>query len=198
PTEANPSAALRKPPPQQKTKLGAPSPCRPTPRTPAPGANAAATIACFCSLLHRRRRSGPASTSTLATAPVSCTGANTGVCTGSYQPDQITNRKAVLGGRLPLRRISKMTNPPDESTTVAAILAKSPSLGLMIPEDTSFQHWLAVGKHLALADNALAWRIGDWWIYGEHRYGERIAIFRRGGWSGPGFGACRNYATVAR
>jgi len=53
-----------------------------------------------------------------------------------------------------------MTNSPDESTTVAAILAKSPSLGLTIPEDTSFQHWLAVGKHLALADNALAWQIG--------------------------------------
>ena len=32
-----------------------------------------------------------------------------------------------------------MTNSPDESTTVAAILAKSPSLGLTIPEDTSFQ-----------------------------------------------------------
>ena len=83
-------------------------------------------------------------------------------------------------------------------TTVAAILAKSPSLGLTIPGDTSFQHWLAVGKHLALADNALAWRLGDWWIYGEHRYGDRIAVLRRGGWSGPGFGACRNYATVAR
>ena len=72
-----------------------------------------------------------------------------------------------------------MTNSLDESTTVAAILAKSPSLGLTIPEDTSFQHWLAVGKHLALADNALAWRVGDWWIYGEHRYGDRIARMER-------------------
>src|SRR5262249_26628962 len=98
----------------------------------------------------------------------------------------------------PLRRICKMTNSPDESTTVAVILAKSPLLGLTIPEDTSFQHWLAVGKHLALADNALAWRVGDWWIYGDHRYGDRIAVLRRGGWRGPGFGACRNYATVAR
>src|SRR5262249_46217916 len=38
-------------------------------RTTAPGLNAAATIACFCSTLHRRRRSGPANTSTLAIAP---------------------------------------------------------------------------------------------------------------------------------
>ncbi len=33
-------------------------------RTTAPGPNAAATIACFCSTLHRRRRSGPPNTST--------------------------------------------------------------------------------------------------------------------------------------
>ena len=52
---------------------------------------------CCCS---RRRRSGPASTSTLATAPVSCTGANTGVCTDPYQPDQFTDRKTALAGRL--------------------------------------------------------------------------------------------------
>jgi len=61
-----------------------------------------ATIACFCSLLHRRRRSGLASTSMLATTPVSCTGANTAVCTDPYQPDQLTDRKPVPAGRLPL------------------------------------------------------------------------------------------------
>ena len=32
---------------------------------------------------------------------VSCTGANTGVCIGTYQPDQLTDRKTVLGGGLP-------------------------------------------------------------------------------------------------
>src|SRR6266404_7097869 len=37
--------------------------------TTAPGARLAATIACFCSALHRRRRSGPVMTSTLAIAP---------------------------------------------------------------------------------------------------------------------------------
>ena len=49
-----------------------------------------------------------------------------------------------------------MTNPSDENNTVDAILAQSPPLGLDIPEGTSFEHWLALGKHLALADNALA------------------------------------------
>ena len=40
------------------------------------GPKLAATIARFCSLVHRRRRSGLASTSTRATTPVSCTGAS--------------------------------------------------------------------------------------------------------------------------
>ncbi len=46
-----------------------------------------------------------------------------------------------------------MTNPPDQGNTVDAILAKSPPLSLDIPEGTSFEHWLALGKHLALVDN---------------------------------------------
>jgi len=91
-----------------------------------------------------------------------------------------------------------LTNPSDENNTVDAILAQSPPLGLDIPEGTSFEHWLALGKHLALADNALAWRVGDWWVYGEHRYGDRITAVRTRGWNGPSFGACRNYAMVAR
>jgi hypothetical protein len=32
--------------------------------------------------------------------PVSRTGANTGVCTAPYQPDQFTDRKAAFGGGL--------------------------------------------------------------------------------------------------
>jgi hypothetical protein len=92
----------------------------------------------------------------------------------------------------------KLASLPDENSTVDAILAKSPPFALEIPENISFEHWLAVGKHLALTDNALAWRIGDWWTYGEHRHGDRIAVLRTKAWSGPSFGACRNYATVAR
>jgi hypothetical protein len=92
-----------------------------------------------------------------------------------------------------------LTSPPDEPDDIVNdIIAKSPTLGLDIPDGTNFEHWLAVGKHLALADNALAWRIGDWWAFGEHRYGDRVAVVCVNGWDGPGFGACRNYATVAR
>jgi len=77
-------------------------------------------------------------------------------------------------------------------------LANSPPRGLKVPEGTTFEHWLALGKRLALADSALAWRIGDWWVHGEHRYGERISAVHASGWNGLSFGTCRNYATVAR
>ena len=97
-----------------------------------------------------------------------------------------------------LEGFPKLTDPPDQDNTVDAILAKSPPLSLDIPEGTSFEHWLALGKHLALVDNTLAWRIGDWWVYGEHRYGDRVAAIRTRRWNGPSFGACRNYAMVAR
>src|SRR5438445_81989 len=44
------------------------SPAAGSPPT-APGPYAAATIVCFCTMLHRRHRSGPTRTSTLAIAP---------------------------------------------------------------------------------------------------------------------------------
>jgi hypothetical protein len=89
-------------------------------------------------------------------------------------------------------------NNPDEHDPIDTILARSPPLGLEIPEGTSFQDWQALGERLAFADNSLAWRVGDWWVYGEHRYGDRVAAVHSQGWNGPSFGACRNYAIVSR
>jgi N6-adenosine-specific RNA methylase IME4 len=40
------------------------------------------------------------------------------------------------------------------------------------------------------------WWLGDWWIYGQHAYGERAAIVAEGiGWA---FGTCMNAGSVAR
>ncbi len=47
--------------------------------------------------------------------------------------------------------------------------------GLSIPEGLSFDEWLGVGRKLMLADKAVQWAIGDWWAYGDHRYGERAS-----------------------
>lgn len=46
---------------------------------------------------------------------------------------------------------------------------------LSLPEGLSYDQWLSVGRKLMLADKAVQWAIGDWWVYGDHRYGERAA-----------------------
>ncbi len=86
-TCAKPFAAARRSRRQREIKLAVTSACRATSRTTAPDLNAAATIACFCSTLHRRRRAGPTSTSTLAIAPSLAPVQNTGVCTTEVDPE---------------------------------------------------------------------------------------------------------------
>jgi hypothetical protein len=45
---------------------------------------------------------------------------------------------------------------------------------------------------------ALLEGLGDWWAYGEHRYGDRKAIVEAPGWTGPSYQTCRNAATICR
>lgn len=47
------------------------------------------------------------------------------------------------------------------------------SLSLALPETLSFGAWQHVGRELAAQEKVLNWWIGDWWVFGEHRYGER-------------------------
>jgi hypothetical protein len=46
------------------------------------------------------------------------------------------------------------------------------STGLELPEGLSIEKWLIVGAQLQSAGRALMWWLGDWWLYGENRYGE--------------------------
>ena len=70
-------------------------------------------------------------------------------------------------------------------------------LSLSLPDELSFERWQIVGRELAARDKCLNWWIGDWWAFGEHRYGERAKIAAEGCF-GIGFGALRNYGSVCR
>jgi hypothetical protein len=72
-TSVNPAAAVRRPWRQSKSDYA-------RPQTDAPGATASATIDCFCSGIHRRRRSGPDSTPKSAHRTVSCIDASESAC----------------------------------------------------------------------------------------------------------------------
>jgi hypothetical protein len=44
---------------------------------------------------------------------------------------------------------------------------------------------MAAGEMLGEITHATAWWVGDWWIYGEHRYGERKVIVEADNRIGP-------------
>ena len=50
---------------------------------------------------------------------------------------------------------------------------------LPLPEGLGVEEWEAIGADLARAARAVQWLIGDWWRYGERRYGEAEAIASR-------------------
>jgi N6-adenosine-specific RNA methylase IME4 len=70
--------------------------------------------------------------------------------------------------------------------------------GWRMPDRLSERQWKAAGEALGRAERAVMWWIGDWWAYGEHRYGDRRAIVEAPGWTGPSFQTCVNAATVCR
>jgi hypothetical protein len=71
-------------------------------------------------------------------------------------------------------------------------------VGLSLPDNLDCDQWLEVGLALGRVRGVLMWAIGDWWAFGEHRYGERTAVVQSEEWEGPAFGTCVNAATVCR
>src|SRR5262249_55648987 len=47
-------------------------------------------------------------------------------------------------------------------------------------------------------ENCVSWWIGDWWAFGEHRYGSRKALVEADNWRGPAYQTCANAASVCR
>lgn len=68
--------------------------------------------------------------------------------------------------------------------------------GLSLPENLSVAEWIGIGRKLVLADKAVQWALGDWWVYGEHHYGDRAAIAIQIG--ERDFQTLMNYGSVSR
>jgi hypothetical protein len=47
--------------------------------------------------------------------------------------------------------------------------------GLHLPADLPYGEWEAVGVALIGIEKSVQWWLGEWWLYGEHKYGERAA-----------------------
>ena len=70
--------------------------------------------------------------------------------------------------------------------------------GLELPPSMPLEMWEVVGRALGEMDDKLRWCIGDWWAYGEHRYGDRHALVESDDWHGPSFQTCVNYGNVCQ
>lgn len=65
-----------------------------------------------------------------------------------------------------------------EASPVSLALTDQISLSgssLTLPSGLTYDEWLGIGRKLMLADKAVQWAIGDWWVYGDHAYGERAS-----------------------
>lgn len=72
---------------------------------------------------------------------------------------------------------------------------------LTIPEGLTFDDWAAMGDALSNAEQSVMWWIGDWWAYGEKKYGERSRLLgqlREAGHNPPSLGTCMNAGSLAR
>jgi hypothetical protein len=75
---------------------------------------------------------------------------------------------------------------------------KTKNCSLELPEDMTEVDWVGVGNTLGILESNVSWWIGDWWAYGETKYGQRKAIVEAEGWQGPAFQTCMNAAGVAK
>lgn len=71
------------------------------------------------------------------------------------------------------------------------------AVSLRLPEGLSFTDWESVGRKLCAAEKSVMWWIGDWWVYGEAKYGERARLARQGIF-GVTFEHLINVGTVSR
>jgi hypothetical protein len=70
------------------------------------------------------------------------------------------------------------------------------AIGWAPARELGYDEWVEHGRAIARVQAAAAWWLGDWWRYGEHRYGDRLrAVDDLDGL--PPFQTCRNAGWVA-
>jgi hypothetical protein len=67
-----------------------------------------------------------------------------------------------------------------------------------LPDGMDEREWRDAGELLGRVERSVSWWLGDWWAYGEARYGDRKAIVMAENWDGPKYEACKNTASICR
>jgi N6-adenosine-specific RNA methylase IME4 len=99
--------------------------------------------------------------------------------------------------------VSKLSLGVEKVAATSAVVAMPPILptsraklsevALSLPDDFNFEEWQQLGHALDRMEHAVQWWRGDWWAFGQHRYGDRLALV------GPErFKSYHNAGTVSR
>jgi N6-adenosine-specific RNA methylase IME4 len=64
-----------------------------------------------------------------------------------------------------------------------------------VPPERTEQEWKAFGEGIGRIERMVGFAIGDWWNRGEQW--RRTEIVTADGWTGPTYGTCRTYGTIA-
>jgi hypothetical protein len=75
---------------------------------------------------------------------------------------------------------------------------KATRTGLVFSDGINEVEWEEIGRNLGDVETAYQWMVGDWWIFGEQKYGARRHIVESPTWTGPAYGTCINCGTVCR
>ena len=91
-----------------------------------------------------------------------------------------------------------MSNNPSVIPTILGLRGKVTATSWQPPESMSEQEWQAAGEVLGQADRGVQWWLGDWWRFGERRFGATKAIIEAGSWRGPDYQTCANAGWVSK
>jgi hypothetical protein len=96
-------------------------------------------------------------------------------------------------------------NPENRSLSSLALVLPSnlhgailSEIDLVFPTETTPEQWEQIGYELIRLGNATSWWWASWWIFGEHKWGDRKKIVEREDWSGPSYKTLANAASVYR
>ena len=84
---------------------------------------------------------------------------------------------------------------PGDLLPSGAVLSE---LDLRLPEQTTLEQWQSIGRQLGRLQRASSWWVGDWWTFGEHKWGERKATVESEDWNGPAYQSCVNAGNVCK
>ena len=73
--------------------------------------------------------------------------------------------------------------------------------GYDLPDNLTYDEWWQIGQTLQQMERSVQWWLGDWWNYGERRYGEMASQAARdhvADVTGHAYKTIKNAATVAR